>query len=133
MPGRLLFIAFTLFMPGVLIALSGCKAPQKNQESKAAFETVAKEKLGAKYAVSYNTLKTHVLCQQMREGDHSQRSFKYIVIKLSDNKIMYEGTFRMGYVRWLNDQSIEVLSTSVSKEDEKTSGKRIININSDQL
>jgi hypothetical protein len=122
-----------LLIQGMLTALPGCSATENSGKPEAAFERTVKKQLGTQYVVSYNTTKTHALCQQTRSEDHSQRNFRYIVIKLSNNKVIHEGLFRMGYVRWVNDQSIEVLNSSVSRKDEKANDKKIININSDQL
>lgn len=124
---------FTLLILGTLVIFPACSATKHYRDTQTDFETTVKRKLGAQYAVSYNTAKTHALCQQMRSGDHSQRSFRYLVIELSNNKVMREGSFRMGYVRWVNDQSIEVSNSSVGRKNEKANNKEIININSDQL
>lgn len=131
MPGKSRPIGITLFVLTVFIALPGCRASEKNSKEHSEFEALVRQKLGQQYAIHYNTSKTHALCQQVREGDHSLRTFKYIVVKLQDNEVAFEGTFRMGHARWIDDRSIEVLNAS-RYADETTAEKKIINIESGQ-
>jgi hypothetical protein len=129
MSGKSIRLVFTLFMLTVSISLMDCKgagaASQKNT-----LDSVVNEQLGKKYDMAYNASKTYALCQQLREADHSQRNFKYVVVRLSDHRVVREGSFRMGHVQWQGDTSIEVLSFS-SVHDEQGE-KKVINIQSDQ-
>ena len=50
------------------------------------------------------------------------RTFKFIVVKISEKEIVSEGSFKNGYVKWVDDKSIEVASAG---EDEKLD-KRVI-------
>jgi hypothetical protein len=130
MPERPTHASLTLVLLPVFMALISCKISEKNaQDKKATFEALAKAELGEAHEVSYNTPKTYALCQQQRQGDHLRRSFKYIVVRLSDNKVMHKGSFRMGYVAWYDEDSIEVVTASSARDDKKT----IIDIRSDQL
>lgn len=47
------------------------------------------------------------------------RSFKFIVIKISEKKIVREGSFKNGYVKWVDDKSIEVASAGADEKLEK--------------
>jgi hypothetical protein len=123
MPEKAIRLVFTLCLLTVSISLMDCKgadaASQKNT-----LDSVVSEWLGNKYDLAYNASKTYALCQQRREADHSQRNFKYVVVRLSDHQVVREGTFRMGNVQWKDDTSIEVLSFS-SIRDERGEKKTI--------
>ena len=116
----------------VSITQWNCRAVEKNSGSDTIPEALIKSKLGEKYAVSYNRSKTFALCQQQNMNDHSQRKFKYVVIQLSDKKIVHEGTYQLGYVQWHGDNAIEVLNSSSSARDDTAGDKKIITINQHQ-
>lgn len=131
MPEKLRRISLTLCVLSVFIVLLNCKAAQKNdQEPSVAFENLVKSKVGAKYKADYNVSKTHALCQQERTGDHIGRNIKYIVVRLSDNKVIIEGSYSMGHVKWFDNNSIEVLSSSI-QGTESAGEKKIIKLNAD--
>lgn len=111
----------------ILISVPGCSSNARITQRD--LDSVVKTKLGSAYAISYNESKLFVLCQQTGStGDHAQRTFKFIVVKVSDNTIKNEGSFRNGYVKWVDDKSIEVSSAGM---DEKSQTK-IITINDQQ-
>jgi hypothetical protein len=113
-------ILISLSVPG---CSSGSKIPKEN------LDAIAKSKLGSAFTIKYNESKTFALCEQvMGAGDHSQRSFKFIVVRVSDNSVTNEGSFRNGHVKWISDSSIEVRSSGL---DEKSQTK-IIPINDQQ-
>jgi hypothetical protein len=131
MPEKLRRISLTLCALSVFIVLLNCKAAQKNdQKPSVAFENLVKSKVGAKYKVDYNVSKTYALCQQERAEDHIRRNIKYIVVRLSDNKVINEGFYSMGYVKWFDNNSIEVLSSSI-QGTERAGEKKIIKLNAD--
>jgi hypothetical protein len=131
MPAKSIRLLLTVLIFLVSMALGGCRAAEKNkQEPQLSPENQAKSRLGVKYTVDYNVSKTYALYQQQRENDHSGRKFKYIVVRLKDNKITHEGSFSMGYVKWLDDKSIEVLNSSI--RNDSGGEKKIITVNSNQ-
>ena len=52
-----------------------------------------------------------------------------MVVRISDNAIVHKGIFSLGYVKWLNNDSIEVFSGSKAAKEESGT-KKIINVNS---
>lgn len=92
-------------------------------------EDVVSARLGKKYELAYNASKTYALCQQQRGADHPQRNFNYVVIRLADREIVLEGSFRLGYVKWKDDTSIEVFNSSIRDEQGE---KKIISIDTHQ-
>jgi hypothetical protein len=115
--------SFTVFAILVSITLLHCRADNLHQEKPAA---LLKSRLGEKYSASYNETKTYGLYQQQREGDHPKRKLKYVVVRLSDQSIVKEGSFQMGYVRWRDKDAIEVVSSSGARDDQAE--KKIITI-----
>jgi hypothetical protein len=132
MPEILRFLSLTLLIFFVSIALLNCNAAAKNAQNKKTFESVVRSKLGEKYKVEYNVTKTYALCMQQSEMDHNSRIFNYVVLRISDNVIINEGVFQRGYVKWHDDKSIEVLSSSSVRDDDASGRKKIIKIKSDQ-
>lgn len=122
--------AFTVFILLTLTVYMSCKGARPPLQEKKALDVVARERLGKKYEVTYNDSKTFALCQQQREGDHAGRTFQYIVVQLSDNQVVVDGSFKMGYAKWHNNTSIEVVS-SASIHDEPGQ-KKIIPIPSNR-
>ena len=109
----------------VSIALYNCKAGNAQSNSNAEFENVVKSKLGPQFSTDHNSNHSYALCQQTRsENDHARRNFKYIVVRLSDNKIMNEGSFVMGHVKWVSDNAIEVATASSNNDSLQT--KKIV-------
>ncbi|HEY0653821.1 MAG TPA: hypothetical protein VGD65_11870 [Chryseosolibacter sp.] len=117
-----LVIAFALSL-----SLQGCA--QATQSSRETLDAIARRKLGEKYAITYNASKDYALCQQTSSGqDHALRRFKFIVVSVSENTIINEGSFKDGYVKWIDNKSIEVSSGGT---DEKRQ-TRIVNVNEQQ-
>jgi hypothetical protein len=134
MPEKQVRSSFTLMLLPVCMILVNCRVAEKNtQDKKAKFEALVKSELGHAYQVSNNTLQTYALCQQERAGDHLRRNFRYIVVRLSDNKIVHKGSFRMGYVQWHDENSIEVSGASSARDNGDSGEKTIIPIRSGQL
>lgn len=135
MPARLIRHSLTLFtLSGSILLLLNCRATENNSGGANALNSTVKAKLKEPYEISYNKSQTYALCQQARTADHMERRFNFIVVRLSDNKIIVEGSFRMGYVQWIDDDSIEVLnSSSPAVRDDEKGEKKIIDIHSSQL
>ena len=115
----------TLCLVSVSITLMNCKAGNIPGDSNLPFEEVVKSKLGPQFSVDQNSNHSHALCTQTRsENDHARRIFKYIVVRLSDHVVVNEGSFSMGYVRWINYNSIEVATSSANNDALQT--KKIV-------
>jgi hypothetical protein len=113
----------------ILISMSGHGCSSNSKIARGSLDSLARTKLGSAYSVTYNESKSYVLCQQASAtGDHALRAFKFIVVKVSDNTIKNEGSYRNGYAKWINDKSIEVRSAGM---DEKSETK-ILTINDQQ-
>lgn len=99
------------------IAIIACSSSSKT--SQADLDDLVKNRLGSHYTISYNHSKSYALCQQSSGGDHMNRSFKYLVVKISDRSVTNEGSFKNGYVKWVDDKSIEVGASGMDEKIEK--------------
>jgi hypothetical protein len=131
MRGIFFHALITVFFHAVFITFTGCKVSEKSPQSDQ-LEKIASQKLGANFTTTYNSLKTYALCQQARVGDHSDRIFRYVVIKLADNTIVREGSFRRGHVKWNDSKSLEILNGSRNR-NEDSSQISIVNVEAGQL
>lgn len=124
---RISRVSLNLLFLLVSIALLSCGVSAKNRNDHDSIpSTLAKTRLGSDYTSELNSSKTYVLFQQQRSADHALRKIKYMVVRLDDNTVLMEGIFQGGFVRWHDDESVEVLNTrSTGLEGEK----KIINVN----
>lgn len=102
-PIRIFFILVSI--------LAGC-ASHNAVDQEDTVEKIADEVIGGDCSVTLNVSGTFALCQQKPGADHARRQYRFIVIHLKDKAVVHEGTFRMGYVAWHDDHSIEVVSES---------------------
>ncbi len=94
---------------------------------------VIASKLGNNITTEENTDKTHLLLKQKPEGENVARVYKYIVVRKSDNQIVLEGTYQLGYVKWINDSQIEVLSLPSVTEQDESKYKKVLSVLSQKL
>jgi hypothetical protein len=111
MPSKIVSLAFTVLLLFVSIAFEQCRAGSQKQGENSSLDATIKSRIGNDFVIDFNKSKSYALCYQKAGDDHSQRTFQFIVVRLSDNRIVNEGTFRMGYVKWVDEGTIEVLNT----------------------
>jgi hypothetical protein len=100
------FIPFILLCAGLILVQ--CKS--NLAQTKRTYDSLVTAKMGSGYQEKLSPAKTYSLVHANDTGKHSG-DFKYAVIRLSGNEVVLEGRYnRGGYVRWLNDKMIEVLS-----------------------
>ena len=103
----------------LLIALLFIQCKSNQAQARKTYDSLVVAKVGRPFEEKINAAKTYSLAHAGDAGQ-SAPEFKYVVIKLENNEVVLEGKFnRGGYVRWINDTMIEVLSipkhiTSVS-------------------
>jgi hypothetical protein len=103
----------------VLVACgSATRASQKDLDG------LAQSRLGSHYTITYNASKAYAICEQTPSGDHINRKFKFIVVETSSNTIVKEGSFRNGYVKWIDEHSIEVSSSGLDEKQDR----QVINV-----
>jgi hypothetical protein len=129
MPKKQVMHSLTLLLCAVSMTYEGCHRPVARVRD---ISSIVNELLGENNDITYNKPKTFALCQQERSGDHAARRFKYIVVRMADMEIVHEGSFRLGYVKWVTDDSIEVLDTGHTSSDEPVE-KKVIKLDSLKL
>jgi hypothetical protein len=112
MPSKALSLMLTILLVLVSITCDCCRAANNDQQTRnSPLEDLIKARIGNDFVVDFNMRKTHALCYQKHSDDHAQRTMQYIVVRLSDTKEVANGTFKMGYVKWKDNETIEVLTT----------------------
>ena len=69
--------------------------------------------------VDYNTAQDFILCQEKASSTQAG-ILKYIIIRVSDKKILQEGYFRPGYIKWVHDYEIEIFNAPGVIRDHET-------------
>lgn len=99
-----LLVAFSVYF----ILLSGCRSQNNIVLS---LDSLVRQKVGPAAIAEYNPSKTYVLYKEADDAaSYRQAPLKYVVFRLNDNHVALEGKFSRGYVKWLNDTMLEVLS-----------------------
>lgn len=114
----------------LLILVFSC-ANQQKVTNKSEKENLIVAKLGKNIITEENETKTHVLYVQKTQGDHPTRIYNYVVERKSDKKIVLEGSFQMGYVKWITNSSIEVLSLPSLTEQDESKYKKVFSVKSE--
>src|SRR4051812_36343027 len=96
----------TLFLGSVSIVLYQCRTQAAVRLNH--LNAVAERQLGSDYAITYNTSHDLALCQEGPGGDHVGKKYKFMVVRLHDDKILYKGTYKLGYVKWRDNESLEI-------------------------
>lgn len=128
---RSVTLAFLITYIIASILILGCKTSAQSNSHQNDLETFVSQKLQGESEIKYNATKTFALCYEKRQGDHIKRVFRYFIVKIADNRIIEEGSFSSGYVKWISNDTIEVVSgSSLSNVEEPT--KKIIRLESKQ-
>jgi hypothetical protein len=96
---------------GVLLflLLAACKvSTQASQIDK--IDKIASEKLGGEFEKQPNSSGSFILFFQKTNPQKPTRIVKAIVIEISTGKIIIEENFIPGYIKWITETSLEVLS-----------------------
>jgi hypothetical protein len=66
------------------------------------------KEVGTAVEKSFNTSKTHLLAYRIKDAKNSFRS--YAVFEVSSGNLVQKGNYTPGYVKWISDVSLELLS-----------------------
>jgi hypothetical protein len=118
------------FHPGcifltLMVLLFNCKAADSQSKDKT-LQTELKSKLGSDVVVENSVNGTFALYKQA-PGGHAARVYKYAVVRVADKSIVSEGTFKMGYVKWEDDTTLELV-TNESNDRSAEPTKKFINL-----
>lgn len=120
-------LLITIFL--LAAALISCRSVKSGADQSATLETLANEAVGPENTIEYNRSDTFALVQEKAGSSHAGKQYRFAVVRLKDLVVVRKGTFALGHVKWLDDDSIEVLSGSTSLKEEDSS-KKIIHVNS---
>lgn len=100
------FIPVILLCGGLLLVQ--CKS--NLAQTKKSYDSLVTAKLGTSYEEKFSPSKKYAIVQASDTGKLAEH-FRYAVIELKDNDVVLEGKYnRGGYVRWLDDSRIELLT-----------------------
>jgi hypothetical protein len=103
-------VAALLTLLAGFFVLPGCRS--QNTVHSTRLDSLAKERAGPAPIPVYNDNKTYVLYKEAEDSASytSQSAIRYVIFRLKDNEVVLEGKFTRGYVKWINNTLIEVLS-----------------------
>jgi hypothetical protein len=115
----------------LLVYLSAvhCTSPKKviQQPATISIEDTIAKYLGKPHEVLFNTPKSYALAFETRsmQADHVSANYKFVVIDCTSMKVLSQGSYQMGWIRWQSDQVVEYTS-KVSVKGEPTVEKIVI-------
>lgn len=114
----------------VLVFLCSCKSANTQGQSKDPPKMIAIAKLGNEIDLFPNSGGSYILYIQKPFNPNPLNVLKFIIVQTSDNEVVYEKTFVPGYVKWITDSTIEILSVpgSIRENEDLSDYKRIIDI-----
>ena len=90
-----------------LLPSSQCRTTKTEGDT---LEKTVKSKLGKEFSEEYNQSRTFILYKQEENPEKIGEPLKYLVVRVSDTTIVQEGYFTRGYVKWIDNKTIEVLN-----------------------
>lgn len=125
-------IVIILFGIGLLVG--ACKSTQPKENTMDEAWRLASNKLGEEIESYSNATREYTLFIQKRTSPSATNSVRFLIIHLDNNEVVVEQSFTPGYVKWISNSSIEVLSVpGVIKENKNlTDYIKIIEIKTDR-
>lgn len=112
----------------MLIMSLGCSNGRSLHKSKAgSVGNDIQQKLGERFETIESPNKKYTLYYQKRDPqDHLNREFRYVVLDNTTQKLIHEGSFIQGYIKWISESELEF--TVKSKNTNTESGVLKIDI-----
>lgn len=110
----------------ILLTIFSCKAQQQKHSLQ-----VISEKIGDNAIIDYNKDRSFALIQEkFSVVQDSEYTSSYLIIRMSDNKIIKEGKVVHGYIKWINDDIIEIFEMPglIKDDQEESDFKSHINV-----
>lgn len=104
------------FLLILVLVSSGCKTSKSDTST---IESVAQDYISNIGTTTYNADKTYLLA--VEELTPENEFIKFVVLSVSDQKIILEKQFRPGHVKWFDNTTIELLDTPGMIEENKKS------------
>lgn len=105
-----------------------CRGSQPTQNE--SLESVAEKSINGPFEIIKNQAGTMALAVEKPASAHISKEYKFAVIAVADNKVIRSGTFQQGYVKWIDNDSIEVFSKKPTASDAPAAtDRKVINLN----
>jgi hydroxymethylpyrimidine/phosphomethylpyrimidine kinase len=112
-----------------LCCIVACTAQKKITSS---MDELVKKSLGSdEYLTTPNATEEYALCYvENKTQINIMSSIRFAVYSKESNSIVYSGTIRDGYIKWINDYELEQFDPPGLAEEDKTAAdyKKVINI-----
>lgn len=116
----------TILPVGGLVVFLACHSAKPGGQSSIE-EFIESQLPGAE--ILFNASKDFALCLS-RQGEPATGRKEYLVVEVATQKTITRGSFMPGYMKWLNDNELELLDVPgiVRDSEDDNIPKRIINI-----
>lgn len=114
----------------MLMLLTNCKSSHTKKEISDGSIQI-KTQLGEDVTTAYNASKSYALLQQIQDPKNiGSKKIHFIVMRVRDSVVVHEGSYMHGYVKWVDDNSLEKLSLpgKVKQDQDMSVYKKIIRI-----
>lgn len=115
-------------LSNLVLACSSIRSPNTEQ-----IKTLVVSKLGDQYTETLSPSGNYTLYVQ--SADSHTQPVKFIVLKISSSEVILENSFFPGYVKWISEEELEVLSVpgTLQKDEDLANYKKIIRIEKSKL
>lgn len=93
----------------MLIMSLGCSKSRSLHKSKGiSVDNDIQQKLGERFETLKSPNEKYTLYYQKRDPqDHLNREFRYVVLDTTTQKLVHEGSFIQGYIKWISESELE--------------------------
>jgi hypothetical protein len=118
-----LVVAVTFF-------LVQCQPKNLSRPTTSSKTTEALSRLGNGYRTSFNSSHTYVILTEKEDVATIGKNIYFVVMWIADSVVVYEGSYHRGYVKWVDEKSIEKMNApgKVQYDDDLSAYKEIIQI-----
>jgi len=110
----------------LIILLSSCKPMAQQMVHEKTLEAIVMERLGTQATIEKNKNQTFALAYQ---ANHSTQAVAYLVIRLSDLKIVEEATRARIILSWMDTYKIKIsITPGILRKDEPINEPEIIDV-----
>lgn len=113
-----------------IVLLLACKTQQSKGQNPDQLKMIAIDKLGVEIESFPNTTGEYVLYVQRANSSSPTNVLKFLVIEVGTNKIATEQNFVPGYIKWITEFSLELLSVpgTIKETESLADYTKVINV-----
>lgn len=106
MPTKRVLSVLLISISLTTLIFQGCRSQSTLSRS---LDSLAQTKVGPSPVREFNASRAYILFKEKNDAaSYTEGPLKFAVYRLADHKLMTEGIFSRGYVKWLSDSVIEV-------------------------